>query len=619
MGKSLVCIALVLANPLTTKKPMSNAQWKESRSLITCKSANYMNTQDMWEFLPQDIQNKHVTFKSNRWNHNTNKMENYVTSLTRKIRLHEAQALLLHNGQPLYTDKANAIRSGVLQFQQHTKKAMEHNSKVSKEQEEFRQKKASACKHALTHQTYPIKTTIISTTCTLVGQWYDEIKKWAPNLIVKVYHGSFKQSHPNRCRDSEDLRQVDILLNVTTTKLPTSWEKLTFHRVIADEIHAYGVPNNHSMRVWGVTATPFESFSRIFGKLGYTSTSTGVQPRTTWNRIMSKRAPTSNDVDVINTVMIRHTKDQMIAGTAALKLPPMPKSTIVVQTTSQEKKKYVAAVSAFDVASCTGMLLKYNPKLPQAAWLDIKLHPVRSATCTQSKLKALEKDIVSLMKTQPNANVLIFTRFKSSIATLKTFRASSTVLRNMKLYEISSNNAAAQRQTSIRSFQDPQMKQSKMLIVSYKTGSCGITLTAASRVYLLEPCLLPSDEVQAGGRISRLGQTKQISLVRLVMKDTCDEGLVKMHAMLESGAAKLDSNGQLPPVLLPLLLSQGMTAVPKYTMPTAKTSYLSQIAEYTTKHNLVWSAILKLKLLSTPQSSFDSTVRKLHSTNGLVQ
>ena len=76
----------------------------------------------------------------------------------------------------------------------------------------------AAFREMLTSKKYSVKTTVISTTCTLVGQWYDEIKKWAPSLVVKVYHGSYNK-HADRMKDSMDMRDVDILLTVSTTKL----------------------------------------------------------------------------------------------------------------------------------------------------------------------------------------------------------------------------------------------------------------------------------------------------------------------------------------------------------------------------------------------------------------
>ena len=101
-----------------------------------------------------------------------------------------------------------------------------------------------------------------------------------------------------------------------------------------------------------------------------------------------------------------------------------------------------------------------------------------------------------------------------------------------------------------------------MITITYKSGQCGVTLTAASRVYLLEPCVLPSDEVQAAGRISRLGQTKAISLVRLVAKDTVDEAIIEMHQQFASGAKKFQSDGRLPPSCIVAMAKKGYNQQP---------------------------------------------------------
>ena len=50
----------------------------------------------------------------------------------------------------------------------------------------------------------------------------------------------------------------------------------------------------------------------------------------------------------------------------------------------------------------------------------------------------------------------------------------------------------------------------------------GINLTAASHVFLLEPCLNPALEEQAVGRAWRMGQTRPVAVKRLCVK-VCGE------------------------------------------------------------------------------------------------
>ena len=52
---------------------------------------------------------------------------------------------------------------------------------------------------------------------------------------------------------------------------------------------------------------------------------------------------------------------------------------------------------------------------------------------------------------------------------------------------------------------------------------CSLNLTAASRVYIMEPQWNPTVERQAIGRTVRLGQEKQVVVVRYIMRNTVEE------------------------------------------------------------------------------------------------
>ena len=76
-------------------------------------------------------------------------------------------------------------------------------------------------------------------------------------------------------------------------------------------------------------------------------------------------------------------------------------------------------------------------------------------------------------------------------------------------------------------------------MVTIKTGAVGITLTAATRVYLLEPCYDPAAEAQAAGRIHRLGQVNDVLIKRLVFRDSIEARIVEMHAAIKAGTVNI--------------------------------------------------------------------------------
>ncbi|KAI1772543.1 SNF2 family N-terminal domain-containing protein [Hypoxylon cercidicola] len=66
-----------------------------------------------------------------------------------------------------------------------------------------------------------------------------------------------------------------------------------------------------------------------------------------------------------------------------------------------------------------------------------------------------------------------------------------------------------------------------ILLMTLGTGAVGLNLAVATRIYLLEPQWNPSVEKQAFGRATRLGQTKQVTIVRYIMKDTVEDENVR--------------------------------------------------------------------------------------------
>ena len=64
-----------------------------------------------------------------------------------------------------------------------------------------------------------------------------------------------------------------------------------------------------------------------------------------------------------------------------------------------------------------------------------------------------------------------------------------------------------------------------VFLLSMRAGNCGINLTQANRVFLMEPGFNPALEQQAIGRVHRLGQKRQVEIVRLVVKDSIETRL----------------------------------------------------------------------------------------------
>merc|ERR1719387_2890227 len=70
-------------------------------------------------------------------------------------------------------------------------------------------------------------------------------------------------------------------------------------------------------------------------------------------------------------------------------------------------------------------------------------------------------------------------------------------------------------------------------IISTRAGGLGINLTAADTVVFYESDWNPTMDLQAMDRAHRLGQTKKVTVYRLICKDTIEEKILKRATQKE--------------------------------------------------------------------------------------
>ena len=131
------------------------------------------------------------------------------------------------------------------------------------------------------------KVTLVIVNNTLVQQWADEVKKFAPGLVVHTYYAS------KALKDSAllGLRDADVLITTPHMTMPAALKRnVVFHRIVVDEAHLLGDGSTttcklpalceyKSPRVWLVTGTPFStSLDQLENQaklLGFVSQKTG--------------------------------------------------------------------------------------------------------------------------------------------------------------------------------------------------------------------------------------------------------------------------------------------------------------------------------------------------------
>eukprot|EP00529_Nitzschia_sp_RCC80_P017439 CAMPEP_0113448776 /NCGR_PEP_ID=MMETSP0014_2-20120614/4944_1 /TAXON_ID=2857 /ORGANISM="Nitzschia sp." /LENGTH=835 /DNA_ID=CAMNT_0000340005 /DNA_START=16 /DNA_END=2523 /DNA_ORIENTATION=- /assembly_acc=CAM_ASM_000159 len=365
--------------------------------------------------------------------------------------------------------------------------------------------------------------TVVLTSVSLMGQWEEECKKHAPHLKSVLFHPTNKKNY-----DLKKFQEADIIISSSTFKWDDHGVKIDgykFHRVVQDESHLFYnrrssacprlASSIRAKRRWCVTATPV------------VSSVSELRDQSMFLRMPSSLAESiRTDPGVLKKYMIRHIKSQRINGSKALALPSSTTIVKRIHMNQTEKDQYQRAVSDYN-----GQLGWLKTK-QTCKWFPLYqkyLYPLEAPfakNANSSKLSALRNAIVSLQSRDPSVRVVIFTQFRP-MCDLVTQMVKQ--LGTCKLYSFGGGTPPNIRSNAIREFQSTERSGSAVFVITTGTGSVGITLTAASHVFLMEPSINPSDEVQAAGRIHRLGQTKQVGVTKFVYENSFETNILKLH------------------------------------------------------------------------------------------
>lgn len=120
--------------------------------------------------------------------------------------------------------------------------------------------------------------------------------------------------------------------------------------------------------------------------------------------------------------------------------------------------------------------------------------------------------------------VLVFTRFAKVIEILRECLATEGV----EYVALQGSTGVGDRQELIDQFQnDPSITA---FLLTTGAGGTGINLTAANKVVVFDQSDNPQDDLQAENRAHRLGQTRDVEIIKLISKDTIEE---LVHAACE--------------------------------------------------------------------------------------
>jgi len=145
------------------------------------------------------------------------------------------------------------------------------------------------------------------------------------------------------------------------------------------------------------------------------------------------------------------------------------------------------------------------------------------------KVKALVRRIVALSVSAPEEKCLVFSQYPEALHLIK----SALQVEGVGLVELLGGRKGMGR--AVKAFL--QDDSARVFLLSHRAGAQGLTLVRANHVFLLEPALDPAIEQQAIARVHRIGQRRNVHVVRLQLEGTIESEVLAIqggrHALFQ--------------------------------------------------------------------------------------
>ena len=186
-------------------------------------------------------------------------------------------------------------------------------------------------------------------------------------------------------------------------------------------------------------------------------------------------------------------------------------------------------------------MIKSNPKCP------LCMKPTKESDITMISFEDLnKKDNTKEIKDKISLITKIGTKLANLIFYIKNCKEKCIVFSQwddllkkvgdvLDTYGIKNVFCRGNIWTRDKAIRDFTLKQDvQVIMLSSESAAAGTNLTSATKVILLDPVsgsyeYRKNTEGQAIGRAHRTGQTKQVSVVRFIIKDTIEEEIGRAH------------------------------------------------------------------------------------------
>lgn len=386
----------------------------------------------------------------------------------------------------------------------------------------------------LQRQRYGQVTNLVVVPTSLLFNWQEEMKKFAPSLKVIMHHGA------NRRKQAEAFSQYDVVL--TSYGMVVSdirfLKAFSFNYVFLDESQAIKNPGSEryqaAMQLQSrnrvvLTGTPVENNTfDLYGQLSFACP--GLLGSKQYFRdiysIPIDRYESIRRADElqqkVKPFILRRTKQQV-----ARELPEKTEMVIYCEMNTEQRKVYdsyerelrefISAVDEDEIHKNSMHVLKGLTRLRQICNSPVLIKEGYSGDHSV-KLELLMEQIAQKCGAH---KMLVFSQFVGMLELVKD---------RLKERNIGFEYLTGQtrdRGACVNNFQTNEAV--RVFLVSLKAGGVGLNLTAADYVYLVDPWWNPAAENQAIDRAHRIGRHQPVVAVKLICLNTIEEKIINLQ------------------------------------------------------------------------------------------
>lgn len=384
------------------------------------------------------------------------------------------------------------------------------------------------------------KPVLIVAPTSVITNWSYEIRRFTPGMKSIMLHGPSRKSLFARIPEADIVLTSYALLRLDRHEL----ERHEFSYLVLDE--AQNIKNPQA------TTTKAAKAIRARHRLALTGTPTENRPMELWS-IMDFLMPgylgsaeffrsnierpileggTSTHVAQMLNAKTRPFILRRLKADVEKELPPKIESLLHVEMTPSQRDMYTQILNevrpkVFDAVKKKGVQGASVSIL--AALLRLRQvcnHP--NSIDAFSELAGYESGKFNLLKdlTQEaldsGRKILLFSQFRGMLSIIRSWLDESGV---SYLYL---DGATRNRQELIDKFsQDDSVR---LFLISLKAGGSGLNLMAADTVIIYDPWWNPAVESQAVDRAHRIGQTRTVSVYRLVTEGSVEQKIMDLKA-----------------------------------------------------------------------------------------